>query len=162
MVSEQGRELFLQAVKQLDGKKPFSSLDDLLESFGLDYESALSNEKFVKASIWSLAADNPFSEDYKSFLVDINPQISSRYLVGALGNPMQREPALEILLQYGSSQVTVNPLVGALGNPVQKDYATNILVIYGKDALQFIREPIPGTRLYEPLLNVINTINKAA
>ena len=132
MVSEQGRELFLQAVKQLDGKKPFSSLDDLLESFGLDYESALSNEKFVKASIWSLAADNPFSEDYKSFLVDINPQISSRYLVGALGNPMQ------------------------------KDYATNILVIYGKDALQFIREPIPGTRLYEPLLNVINTINKAA
>src|SRR3989338_7805285 len=154
MVSEQDKQLFLESVEQLGGKNQFTSLEDLLENFNLDYNVALRNENFVKASIWNLG--NAFSDDYEAFLLEVNPIISSRYLVGALGNPIQRPAALEVLLQYGPSQVTVNPLVGALGNENRRDIVKEILMHYGPS--QVTVNPLVGALRDENIRDVVKEI----
>ena len=130
MVSQSDMQLFLEAVDAL-GTRPtsFSSLDDLIGSFGLPYEKALLHDGFIRASVWNLSKESPWSDDYKGFLLQVKPEASTRYLVGALADP------------------------------ACVDTVTKVLVSYGGAALQFIRHPIPGTKLYEPLNRVISMIN---
>ena len=163
MVSKKVQRLFLEAVEDLGTQSDgFSSLDDLLESFDLPYGKALLEDRFIRAAVWNLSKESPWSDDYKGFLLQVKPGASARYLVGALANPVQRVAALEVLFKYGPSRVTVGPLVGALASPEHVDVASDVLISFGQAALRFIRQPFPGSKLYEPLTTVIRMINAKA
>ena len=133
MVSQSDLQLFLEAVDAL-GTRPasFSSLDDLLENFGLTYEKAPFHDGFIRASVWNLSKESQWSDDYKGFLLQVKPEVSTRCLVGALANP-------ECV-----------------------DAAAGVLVSYGQKAVRFIHPPIPGTRLYKQITRVISMINAKA
>ena len=133
MTLDQDLQLFLQAVEDLGKSKDgVIPLEDLLENFSMDYERALRDDRVIRIAVWNLSTQSPFSMDYQQFLSNVAPERSANYLVGSLANP-------EVV-----------------------DAATKILRGYGQAALQFIRPPIPGTRLYEPLTNVITLIKQAA
>ena len=133
MPSISDEQLFLQAVEGLGKPKDGArSLEDLLENFGMGYERALLDDRVIRIAVWNLSNLSTFSDDYQHFLSNVSPQRSANYLVGSLASP------------------TI------------VDIATRILRRYGQEALQFIRPPIPGTGLYEPLTNVINLIKQAA
>ena len=163
MVSEKSQQLFLEAVDALGaGPTSFSSLDDFMGSFSLPYKKALLHDRFIRASVWNLSKESPWSDDYKRFLLQVKPEASTRYLVGALANPACVDAVKFVLLSYGASRDTVNPLVGALADPGRVDAATGILVSYGQEALQFIHEPISGTHRYKQITMVISMINAKA
>ena len=132
MVSEADTQLFFEAVDAL-GTRPasFGSLDDLLENFGLTYEKAPFHDGFIRASVGNLSKESPWSDDYKRFLLQVKPETSTRYLVGALANPACVDAAKFVLLGYGASRETVNPLVGALANPTQRSASLEVLLSYG-------------------------------
>jgi len=163
MVSKEDQELFLRAIEDSgESKDEIISLEDLLGNFSLDYGSAQLDDRVIRIAVWNLSTHSPFSEDYQQFLFNVTPERSANYLVGSLADPERVDIATRILQGYSPSRETVNPLVGSLANPEVVDAATRILQGYGQKALQFIRPPIPGTKLYEPLKKVITQIKQVA
>lgn len=168
VTSEQDTLLFFAAVEELGPNKPnkaqknFQSLEDLLVDKGLGYQQAMHDDKFIRAAVWYLSSDNPFSENYIMFFGEVHPKRSANYLVGALANPFQRPAVVDVLLKYGPSDVTIRPLVAALANPKQVGPAMAVLIAYGRAALPFIRPPHPGSRIYAALTEVLNMIHTNA
>lgn len=88
--------------------------------------------------------------------------IITRPLAVALANPERKFFAIKLFEDYGVSRITVEPLIGALHNPDRRDLASELLIGYGEEALQYIRDPDPGSKIYKPLTNVIETIKRNA
>ena len=81
-----------------------------------------------------------------------------RPLVSALIYPQRRNAVISILQLYGPNKATVEALVGSLQNDETKEYAKEILIDYGRDALRYLRIPKSNSKLYKPLIRIIDKI----
>src|SRR3989338_7442310 len=108
-------------------RRSFVPLEGLLDRFGLNPEAALSDDRFIRRSVWNLSAKSPYKGEYVAFLAVTNPCFSARYLVPALANPDCADGSIEVLVLRGPSECAVNPLVGALANPEQRSNASHVL-----------------------------------
>ncbi len=110
----------------------FMSLDNLLESAGLDSSAAVLDDRFVKDAVEQLSDRNPFVAQYAAFIMAVHPSRSTGYLVDTLENPWQQSPASSMLVFYGPSKETIVPLVLNLQGSKNKFYhIKQVLLRYG-------------------------------
>jgi len=116
------------------------------------------SEQLTQLVKYSISRLSDRTEQAERILRDAPIEQSARHLVWELDNPDQREFASGLLQDYGPSYDTVSPLIGALGNPDQREFARELLLGYGAEGLGYIKNPRPGSNLFEILTEIRDTI----
>ncbi|MBI2176225.1 hypothetical protein HYU40_02645 [Candidatus Woesearchaeota archaeon] len=150
--------------------RQFQSLNELLETgkFHMDYRSALEDGDFVRTAVYNLQDTNPYLDEFKTFLSEVNPNLCARYLVAAYQRTAQRGPAKDVMVGYSASLVTFVPLLAVLGKgdsdePGASDAAKaaeETLIAYGGKVLPFLKLEDRKGRLRDALTKVRNQILK--
>ncbi|MBI2143145.1 hypothetical protein HYU20_02280 [Candidatus Woesearchaeota archaeon] len=115
----------------LTDRKSLVPLEELLDKFRLSYEAALSDDSFIRRSVWNLSEKSPYKGEYVAFLAVTKPDFSVKYLIPALANSECADGSIEVLVLQGPSEYTVNHLVWALANPERQSNVSYVLSRYG-------------------------------
>ncbi len=108
----------------------FEPLEAVLQSFYVSYETALTDDHIIRVAVGKLREGNPYIDEYVNFLLQVDADMSARYLVGALASQEFLYPS-SVLKKKGASIAATHPLVGALRDQIQSSHAMDILESYG-------------------------------